>query len=300
MDLLRWILLVVGLLLIGAIWYQGWRRRPAHQRSLFESARQQPADEPSGQPDAEPAPDELGPRTGPDPDFADPEIDRLLGDREPVGTARRRETPPPEPEPGPAAGDRDATPPPAPEPPPPGGGERATADDDEPAPASDARSAASDREVDSAESPAADKGEGEERIIVLHVMAAGEDWISGRDLRLALHSSGLSHGRLDIFHYHGENGEPVFSVANIIEPGRFDPETMDDTSTPGVALFARLPGAWTATETFDRMVDTARELADRLDARALDARRSTLTRQTQQALRDELLEYEHRMARLGR
>lgn len=266
MDPLRWTLLVIGLALIAGVWYHGRRNRPAHEESLFERARRQGGDDdrvPVAADDhaAEAPPADFDPARfqGPVPDV-DLELDPQELDEL---LTEPRDRPVAEPSPGDASGDAGARPPAGSRQRP---GRRATE-------------------------------EGEERIVVLYVMAAGDERIDGARLRQAFARQHLEHGQYEIFHRFAGDGRAVFSVASMVEPGTFEPERMDEMTTPGVALFARLPGPVAATDAFDEMVATARMLAEELEGRALDGRHSTLTRQTEHALRDELLEYEHRRSR---
>lgn len=313
MDLLRWILLGLGLLLIGGIWFQGRRNRPAHQESLLDTARRRwtrearsgGGDDASRETAGEALGDEvdLPDRTEPDLGFDPAEFDELFGRRrEPAepdvtagtdparqvhdGRGSRREGPPARAQEG-VAGATTRMPDDS-------GGETSASD----------RAARDAARRDGGESRAArDSGNGggtsgsDEHIVVLYVVAGKGERLSGNDLRQAFAGLGLEHGELDIFHRFDESGRTVFSVANAAEPGTFDPPNMADMETPGVALFARLPAPFPATEVFDEMVEAAHTLAATLGARPLDERQSTLTRQTEQAMRDELLEYEHRVAR---
>ena len=52
----------------------------------------------------------------------------------------------------------------------------------------------------------------------------------------------MQHGRYGIFHYLDANGESVFSVASMVEPGSFDLDAMPTAEFPGLTLFALLPG----------------------------------------------------------
>ncbi|MDZ7786617.1 MAG: cell division protein ZipA C-terminal FtsZ-binding domain-containing protein [Halofilum sp. (in: g-proteobacteria)] len=133
---------------------------------------------------------------------------------------------------------------------------------------------------------------------MLYVVAPRGERLVGARIAEAFARHGLEHGTLDIFHA-GEQRGPgtVFSVANAVEPGTFDPSTMDTLSTPGLALFMRLPGPQAGETAFDRMVRTARALADELGAQVLDGDHSTLTRQTEQHLRDDLRDFDHRRSR---
>ena len=145
------------------------------------------------------------------------------------------------------------------------------------------------------EAPAAESDE--RHLEALYVVAAGGERLIGSRLRELFEQHGLEHGELDIYHRRDAEGHTLFSVANLVEPGTFDPATIDTLSTPGLALFVRLPGPPSAEGAFERMVECARALADDLDARVLDQQHSTLTRQTEQHLRDRMREFDHQQQR---
>ena len=93
----------------------------------------------------------------------------------------------------------------------------------------------------------------------------------------------------------GRVPEPSFAmrvaalvVANAIEPGRFDLAALDELRTPGLTVFAVLPGPWSARHILTAMHRAALTLADRLDGEVLDGRRAPLTAMSYQALLDEL------------
>lgn len=140
----------------------------------------------------------------------------------------------------------------------------------------------------------------EERVVVLHVVAPEGERLVGARLREALESCGMRHGAYSIFHASDSEGSIVFSAANAVEPGTFDRATMDTLTTPGIALFMQVPGAQSAETIFDRMLSTARTVADALEAHVLDERHSTLTRQTEQHLREELRLLDRRTGSLQR
>ncbi|MGM0593317.1 MAG: cell division protein ZipA C-terminal FtsZ-binding domain-containing protein, partial [Pseudomonadota bacterium] len=81
-----------------------------------------------------------------------------------------------------------------------------------------------------------------EDVIVLTLLAPKNKKLRGPLLLKALQECGLRHGDMDIFHYHVEGRDtPLFSVANVLEPGRFILSEMAQLETPGVALFMQLP-----------------------------------------------------------
>lgn len=134
-----------------------------------------------------------------------------------------------------------------------------------------------------AESRPAQKPDGDELILALFVMSHPNQQFSGSDLLSAMTDAGLRYGDMDIFHMHQQpdgSGPVLFSVANMMEPGTFDMQSMGDFSSPGVAMFMRLPGPVDGERAFDKMLATGRLMAQQLDGELKDETRSTLTQQT--------------------
>jgi len=143
--------------------------------------------------------------------------------------------------------------------------------------------------------------DGEEKLIVLTVMAPDDAVFTGEALIPVLEECGLRYGEHRIYHRSLETDEGkvgLYSVANVLEPGCLDAEHMEDYTTPGVALFMKLPGPFDGLAAFEQMLQTARTLAERLGGELLDGRRCSLTQQSIEHLREELLEYRRR-ARLA-
>lgn len=132
-----------------------------------------------------------------------------------------------------------------------------------------------------------------QKILQLNIMAR-DGAISGDDLMRATRDLQLEFGDMQIFHRYAENHgqhEPVFSMASLVEPGTFPLDAMAEFSTPGVTLFAQLPGPLEGIETFDQMLASAQRLAALLDAELLDHTRSVLSRQTIEHIREEISEH---------
>lgn len=134
-----------------------------------------------------------------------------------------------------------------------------------------------------------------DRIITLYVMAENGAIFNGADVLVAAEKAGLHYGALDIFHRlrdgHPEQG-PVFSMANMREPGSFDLNNVHAITTPGLALFMTLPGPLSALDAWDTMLPAAQRLAELLGGEVLDEDRNTLARQRVQFMRDELRNYD--------
>lgn len=128
-----------------------------------------------------------------------------------------------------------------------------------------------------------------EKNIILHVK--GNERINGNILLQALNKAGLSFGKGDIFHYKLENNV-LFSVANMLNPGTFDLNKINDFSTPGVVMFMHLPGPRNGRTMLVRFLMVAHTLAQELDAVLLDENREKLDYQDLHDLEQEAKLYQ--------
>ena len=137
--------------------------------------------------------------------------------------------------------------------------------------------------------------EGRELLVVLTILTPGERNLAGAVIREALTAFDLRPDEHGMFHHYGNRRgpphDPVFSVANVLEPGVFDPARMDELATPGLCLFLRRPGALPATVAFDLMLDVGSRLARALEAVLCDDQRCRLTVQATQALRERVVHF---------
>lgn len=165
----------------------------------------------------------------------------------------------------------------------------------------DEAGAHSSAEADSsagAEPPAAEV-EAERVVTVRLVPKTDEPWNAQR-IVLALRAEGLQHGRYGIFHRFPDAGsreEPLFSVANLTEPGSFDLAHLAETVLPGMSFFLVLPGAGDPVERFDMMVAAARSLALELDGELHDDRGSSWSIQRERYVREQIIEYRYQLER---
>jgi len=112
--------------------------------------------------------------------------------------------------------------------------------------------------------------EDQRHVISVRVVGVNPDRLSGRPLRQALAACGFVHGRFGIFHQPGTDGRALISAANLSKPGVFDPTSMDFQRFRGLGLFAVLPGPLPPAAALDHLLDTAGDLAERLQARLQD------------------------------
>ncbi len=130
-----------------------------------------------------------------------------------------------------------------------------------------------------------------EKIIMLYMAAKSGHSISGAELVLATEKVGLVFGHHNIYHRLAESSlskEPVFSMANVMQPGYFDLSQIDSLQTPGVSFFMTLPGPLTAMQAWDTMLPIAERMAQLLDAVLLDSDRNALGRQRVLHIKEEL------------
>lgn len=113
-------------------------------------------------------------------------------------------------------------------------------------------------------------------VLVLHVVAREGQVLAGAELLPCLLELNFKYGEMEIFHRHEDNagtGKVLFSLANMLKPGVFDPDTMEQFSTHGIVLFMTLPCHGEAVMNFSLMLNSACQLADDLDALVLDGQR---------------------------
>ncbi len=140
--------------------------------------------------------------------------------------------------------------------------------------------------------------EPKELIMALHITAPPERVFVGANLFSALEEVGLRFGEGGIFHYYQvqeemEEGPVLFSVANILEPGTFEPDNPEEEfTTPGVVLFMRAPGAQPAREVIETMLLKSQQLAQLLGGEILDQHRKPLTEATIQSLLDQAIAFD--------
>jgi len=130
-----------------------------------------------------------------------------------------------------------------------------------------------------------------ERIVSLNVVASDPARFEGADLVVAADKAGLEFGHKGIFHRllegKPEQG-PVFSVANMLQPGSFDLSRVAELSTDGLSFFMTLPGPIPALDAWDAMLPTAQRMAELLGGQVLDEEHNALGRQRIAHIRDEL------------
>jgi cell division protein ZipA len=267
---LREWLIVIGIIVIAGILFDGWRRMRGGKGKLKFKLDHNIGD----QPDDGGAPDLLGPARVID-RRREPEVQE---DMPPLSAAalnsRRRAEP--------QQGDLNL-------------------DSDESVPT--LLSPAFDEDGDEDDFPEEKEAAPVEEVLVINVVARDEAGFKGPALLQNILESGLRFGEMDIFHRHESmagNGEVLFSMANGVKPGTFDLDDIELFSTRAVSFFLGLPGPRYPKQAFDVMVAAARKLSHELNGELKDDQRSVLTAQTIEHYRQRIVEFERKQLTLKR
>ena len=141
----------------------------------------------------------------------------------------------------------------------------------------------------------------EPQVIILSVVMSANQQMLGAALLPSLLTLGLKYGEMNIFHRHEDNagkGKVTFSLANIMNPGSFDLDSMENFATRGVSLFMTLPNAGDPFYVFEQMLNAAKQLAQEFNAQVLDDKRNVMTKQTEQHYLSKIREFD-RKNRIG-
>ena len=131
-----------------------------------------------------------------------------------------------------------------------------------------------------------------EKYVVINVLA--DTSFNGQALLETLLELNMTFGEMEIFHRLDEAGKSQFSLANAVEPGSFNPGTMDELQTPGVTLFMHAHEVHDPLGIYDSMLEAAQTLALELGGELRDESRSAITTQTIDYCRQGIQDFQYK------
>ncbi len=104
-----------------------------------------------------------------------------------------------------------------------------------------------------------------EEILVLFITSPTHTLFNGLSISKAADEVGMVYGHMNIFHHFGpgklHSGQPLFSIANMYEPGSFDLGRMAELKTKGIAAFMYSPASIDASVVFELYLNTTQRIA---------------------------------------
>ncbi|MDX1351729.1 MAG: cell division protein ZipA C-terminal FtsZ-binding domain-containing protein [Thiomicrorhabdus sp.] len=131
----------------------------------------------------------------------------------------------------------------------------------------------------------------EPEVYVLLVMSSAQEF-KMTDVNQALLGVGLSYSEQGIFVKKDNMGNVFIKVANMLEPGTFPQENLQNYMTPGVAMILELPTTVRAPAAMHDLIMMARKISQRLHGRLYNMERHLIKESDLQSMRDAALDYE--------
>ncbi len=135
-------------------------------------------------------------------------------------------------------------------------------------------------------------------IIVLYILPKLDSVFSGSQINSSVQAMGLKFGDMNIYHFiktaetDTVNTAPrqVFSLANMHEPGHFDPDTIHDLKSSGLTVFMQINTSVgvDALDDLTEMLQRSYQIAGLLDGRLCNHMRRPLTEQDAENYRSQV------------
>jgi cell division protein ZipA len=132
-------------------------------------------------------------------------------------------------------------------------------------------------------------------IFIFNVVARDGSRLGGHELLQFFLTSGFRYGHMNIFHRHENSdgtGEVLFSIANMMSPGTFDLDSMEQFQSKGISFFLTAPNdKIDVKKAFDLMLRAVVQIADEFECDVLNEQREVLTEAQFIEYRSRLLRY---------
>ena len=155
------------------------------------------------------------------------------------------------------------------------------------------RVAAENQPIEENQSTESPDNEAPSDFIVLYILPKSkpdeDQFLLGSHINSSAQAMGLTFDEMNIFHYKS-GGRNVFGLANMLEPGYFDAETIHDLKTSGLTVFMKIKGN-NPLDDLTEMLQRSYQLAGLLGARLCNHNRQTLTEQDAENYRKQVRNY---------
>lgn len=131
-------------------------------------------------------------------------------------------------------------------------------------------------------------------VIALTIMAPESNLFTGRAVKAALEHHQCHFGEMQIYHRFNDDAhkQALFSIANIIDPGTLLPDAFVSMKTPGLLVFARLPGPVSGMALFDELLETAIGISNELGGILCNDVREPIEQHAIEEMRSRILNYQ--------
>jgi len=136
----------------------------------------------------------------------------------------------------------------------------------------------------------------------LNVIPASPQGFSEVDIRDTALKIEMNFGPMDIFHCKNDKAigcRHVFSMANLFEPGTFQPEPMEHDRVKGLTFFMQIPCVYAPAKAFDKMFETAQLFCTSLNGKLSDQDNNPITPEGAQSIRRHIDYMANEMQRTG-
>jgi cell division protein ZipA len=129
-------------------------------------------------------------------------------------------------------------------------------------------------------------------LFIFNVVAKEGSQLGGHEILQFFLTSGFRFGEMSLFHRHENSdgtGPIIFSIANMMQPGTFDPDVMEQFKSEGVSFFLTAPNkVISINDSFEMMLRAVEQMAEEFDCIVLNEARKPMTQ-------EEFIEYKRRL-----
>jgi len=136
----------------------------------------------------------------------------------------------------------------------------------------------------------------------VNILSKGPVGFTGMDIAHEMSVLGLEIGKRNVFHKYPNFDKrkfPMYSIANLYDPGEFDIHKMQRFVTKGLTMFMQVPCVSDPGTIFRQMIKDAQHLCNKLEGSLLDQDNKPLTAAGVEAIEAQIRDIDRRMRERG-